>query len=67
MAGRSTRTKLRYQADMLMSDCDTMIGRLKTMNELAHGRSEVINRATPDLVKFIDALKEMFSAFKLRL
>lgn len=64
MAQRSTRNKIQWQADKIQNQLDRVLVHLKTIDELAEGRSEPIKAWMPALVQATDQLKEFFGRFQ---
>ena len=65
MAGRSKRTKVKFQADKAVAKCDGIMQHLKYIDEIAEGESEYINNSLPVLVQWTEMLKDAF--LKLRI
>ena len=58
MAGRSKRTKVKFQADKAIAKCNGIQEHLKYIDEVANGESEYINITIPILVSSTEMLKE---------
>lgn len=63
MTKRSTRNKIRHQADVISEKLDEIIAHLAAMEELAAGRSEVIGSNLPVFVLGFSKLKEAWTEF----
>jgi len=64
MAGRSTRNKVKYQADKCVSKLERIQGHLKNIDDLAQDQSGTISATIPSLVAATEALQEFFIAFR---
>jgi len=64
MANRSTRNKLRWQAQKAIECLDRSLEHLKYLDDLAEERSPQINEALPLLVMGVTKVKEALSFFK---
>jgi hypothetical protein len=64
MPKRSTRNKIRHQANQLLKDLDNCLLDLKYIDELAAGQSEIINQHLPIFVQFIVELQGSCSKFR---
>jgi len=58
MAGRSKRTKVKFQADKAIAKCYDIQTHLRYIDEIAEGESEYINNVIPILVSGTEMLKE---------
>jgi hypothetical protein len=59
----STRKRIKLEAQRAVYDIENMTMRLRKIDELADGRSKVINQWLPPLVSALDTLKPMFERF----
>jgi len=64
MAGRKTRTKIRYQADKLLKGFDRQFEHLRYLDEVNAGQSEYINQQLPMLVEAFESLRKAVEAFR---
>jgi len=64
LTARSTRNKIRWQAHKMIEKVDGMMEHLRYMDELAEGRSEVIEKHTPIIVTFLEELKKYLERFR---
>jgi len=64
MTARSTRNKLRHQAEKVMNDLDRCQGHLKYLSELSEGESDYIEKHMPGMVFMIDGLKLIIKRFR---
>jgi hypothetical protein len=67
MAGRSTRTKIRFQADKAIADLREALEHLGKLDAIQAGRSDWINDTLPQIVMCIEGLIEMINEWKQRL
>jgi len=64
MAQRSTRNKIKWQAAKLQNQLDRMLVHLHNIDELAEGKSEVINTWMPRLVQVVEVHKTLIGQFQ---
>ncbi len=64
MTTRSTRNKIRFQAEKAYADIDRALGHLKYLDELQEGRSGYIERYLPRLVELIMELMVVMTQFR---
>ena len=64
MTARSTRNKLRHQAEKVMNDLDRCQGHLKYLSELSDGESDYIEKNMPGMVFMVDGLKLIIKKFR---
>ncbi|GAH94350.1 unnamed protein product [marine sediment metagenome] len=64
MTTRSTRNKLRHQAEKVMNDLDRCQGHLRYLSELSGGESPYIEKHMPDIVLMVDVLKKIIKQFR---
>ena len=64
MATRSTRNKIRFQADKMLCHCARIQENLKYMDDLANGGSAYITREMPMLVNVTEMLEGVFKRFR---
>lgn len=67
MAGRSTRNKIRFQADKAVADIDNSLEHLAKIDAIQGQRSDFINRSLPEVVALLEAVKTMLGEWKTRL
>ncbi len=67
MASRSTRTKIRFQAEKAIDDIDNSLEHLAKIDAIQGQRSEFINRTIPEVVTLLEAVKEMLAEWRRRL
>jgi len=64
MANRSTRNKLRYQADKTLTAVKKAFEHMQGFDEMADGRSDYITTYLPMLVKALLEWEKGFQAFR---
>lgn len=64
MTTRSTRNKLRHQAEKVMSDLDRCQGHLRYLSELSGGESKYIEKNMPGLVLYVNVMKDIMKSFR---
>lgn len=64
MASRSTRNKVRWQAQKAIDHAEKILEHLKYLDELAEDRSDYICVALPVVVVGVTRLKESLEVFK---
>ena len=64
MAKRSTRNKLRYQAEQCIKKTKGIQQHLQYIDTLAQNRSEMINRSLPGLVEMSELLLDTLKTFR---
>lgn len=67
MARRSTRNKIKWQADKIQNQLDRVLVHLKAIDEFSEGKSDVINEWVPQLVKLFVGLKDTIARFQSEL
>jgi hypothetical protein len=60
---RSTRAKIKDEAQRLVYDIEKMQERLQKIDELANGGSKVITESLPPLVVMLDGVKPFLERF----
>lgn len=63
---RGTRGKIAYQADQCLMNIQRLYEHLQSIDELAQGRSPVIEQALPVLVELLTHVEEAFAEFRRR-
>lgn len=64
MANRSTRNKLRWQAQKTAESLDRALEHLKYLDELAAGQSSYVNESLPLLVTGVTKVQEAVNIFR---
>ena len=64
MAKRSTRNKLKWQGDQGIKKVTQLQQHLKNIDDLAQGRSEMVNRSLPGLVEMSELLLDTLKTFR---
>lgn len=64
MAPRSTRNKLRFQAEQCIKKTTATQQHLKNIDDMAQGRSEVVDKALPGLVQMSELMLTTLKAFR---
>ena len=64
MTARSTRNKLRHQAEKVMKDLDRCQSHLKYLSELSGGESKYIEKHMPNLVLYVEVMKDIMKSFR---
>jgi len=64
MTARSTRNKLRHQAEKVMNDLDRCQGHLRYLSELSDGKSKYIEKHMPNLVLYVEVMKDIMKSFR---
>jgi hypothetical protein len=64
MASRSTRNKLRHQAERAAASCEKIQEHLRYLDDLANGQSQYINENLPSLVLITDNLQQLLLQFR---
>ncbi len=67
MAGKSTRGKIKAEADKIQVKLETCNIHLKTIDELAGGQSDVISQWLPALVNMFETCSKFVTDFRERL
>ncbi|MBA7601416.1 hypothetical protein ES703_08489 [subsurface metagenome] len=64
MTARSTRNKMRHQAEKVMNDLDRCAGHLKFLSELSGGESKYVENYIGTLVVFLETMKQTVKSFR---
>jgi len=64
MAERSTRNKIRWQAQKAIEKAEKVIEHLRYLDELAQGQSEYINHSLPPVVYLADGFVNILKRFR---
>ena len=64
MTQRSTRNKIRYQAEQAIKKTESIQQHLKNLDDLAAGRSEVVKRSMPGIVGMSEMLLTTLRSFR---
>lgn len=64
MAQKSTRARIKWQADKIQSQLDRCLVHLKSIDELSQGRSDYINDWLPALTNMFDTQKSFIEDFQ---
>ena len=64
MTARSTRNKMKWQTEKVMSHLDKCQGHLKLLSDLSQGQSEYIEKHIADLVTSIELMKAIVKSFR---
>ncbi|GAJ18764.1 unnamed protein product [marine sediment metagenome] len=64
MTARTTRNKLRHQAEKVMNDLDRATAHLKYLDDLSGGESDYIQDSMPILVYHIGLMKDIIKRFR---
>jgi len=64
MTARSTRNKMKWQAEKVMNDLDRAVGHLKYLTEMSEGQSDYIINHVPRMVVSIEMMKQVIKAFR---
>lgn len=64
MTARSTRNKMRLQAEKVMNDLDRCLGHLKYLTELSGGKSDYIEGYIGTLVMYLELMKKTMQRFR---
>lgn len=64
MAGRKTRTKIRFQADKALADLDRCVEHLAKMEIIADERSPYINENLPKVIMVLEGARQILQQFK---
>ncbi len=67
MAQKSTRARIKYQADKIQSQLDRCLIHLKAIDELSQSSSEVINEWMPPLTETFVNVKKIVATFQSQL
>lgn len=67
MPRRSTRNRIRYQADKALEHADSILLALQAIDLLAAGNSEVINTNMAVMVSGVDAVRSVLREFRDKL
>lgn len=61
---RNTREKIRLQLLKATKQCDVIAGQLQRIDELADDRNTQITTVLPNIVAFVEVLKQTLTAFR---
>lgn len=64
MTARSTRNKLRFQAEKAVKRLDESLAHIKKLDEMAQGESDYINENVPKIVLLYAQFRQTLVAFR---
>ena len=64
MTARTTRNKLRHQAEKVMNDLDRCVAHLKFLSDMSEGQSDYIENHVPRMVIAIEMMKQTIKSFR---
>ena len=59
--GRSTRNKIRYQFELAVATLDRTLNHMKNADDLAEGKSDVLNKSMPTIVESISTVARLLA------
>ena len=67
MTARSTRNKMRHQAEKIINDLDRALSHCKLLDEMAEDQSDLVSDYLPDVVTSLDMLQDIVRKFRSEL
>ena len=64
MAGRSIRTRIKFQVQKATEDLDRALGHLQSLDEFQGGESDYIETELPKVVNIVAIAQEALSVFR---
>jgi len=64
MTARSTRNKMKWQAEMIMRDLVKVQRHLKLIDDLAEGNSEYIEKHLPNITTLVEYMAKIVKTFR---